>query len=174
MAEIVPLEMNHEHAARNTDHSGGDPVYEPSPDEKKALKLAQDLFERAKKYREQYDNRWLDFYRFFRGRQWKEQRPSYRHSEVVNLVFRTIQSAVPIQMDARPRFEFLPEEPTDMEFAEILNMLAEAEWAAKNWSAELLEVIYDSNIYGTGLSRVVVREILGATETVFELSLIHI
>lgn len=168
MAEIVALGMQDHHEARNTDHSGGDPVYEPSEAEKKTIKLAQDLFERAKKYREQYDNRWLDYYRFFRGRQWKENRPSFRHSEVINLVFRTIQSAVPIQMDARPKFEFLPEEPSDMEFSQILNQLAEADWTSKNWSNELLEVVYDSNIYGTGLSRMVAREILGALEIVYE------
>lgn len=126
--------------------------YDPTPEEKKAIKLVEKLFEKAKKHRAQYDEKWLDYYRMFRGRQWKEQRPSYRHTEVVNLVFRTLQSLIPIQVDARPRFEFLPQEPGDMEFSEILNQLAEADWTKNNWAEELLEVVYDSNIYGTGLS----------------------
>ncbi len=167
MAEIAPLGMMDEHESRNTDHSGA-PNYEPSPDETKAIKLAQRLFERAKKHRGQYDEKWLDFYRMFRGKQWKEQRPSFRHSEVINLVFRTIQSLVPIQVDARPKFEFLPEEPQDVELADILNQISEAEWQKKNWAEQLLEVIYDSNIYGTGLSKMVVKENLGKLDIVYE------
>jgi hypothetical protein len=154
MAEIAPIGMLDEHAPRNTDNSGP-AEYNPSPDETAAIKLAQSLFERAKTHRGQYDQKWLDYYKMFRGKQWKEQRPSYRHSEVINLVFRTIQSLVPIQVDARPRFEFLPQEPSDMEFASILNQLAEADWTKKNWSEQLLEVIYDSTIYGTGISKTV-------------------
>ena len=167
MAEIAPLGTLDEHAPRNSDYSGA-PEYQPSPDEEKAIKLGLRLFERAKTHRSLYDEKWLDYYKMFRGKQWKEQRPSYRHSEVINLVFRTIQSLVPIQVDARPRFEFLPEEPSDMEFAAILNQLAEADWSKKNWSEQLLEVIYDSNIYGTGMSKTVVREVKGKPEVIFE------
>lgn len=126
--------------------------YQPTDAEKKTIKLVEKLFEKNKKYRSLYDGKWLDNYHFFRGKQWKEQRPSYRHTEVVNLIFRTIQGMVPIQVDARPRFEFLPEEPSDQELAAILNEAAEADWQKKNWGAELLEVVYDSNIYGTGHS----------------------
>ncbi len=126
--------------------------YKPSAEDKKTIKMVEKLFEKYKKYRQLYDTKWLDYYHMFRGKQWKEQRPSYRHTEVVNLIFRTIQSMVPIQVDARPRFEFLPEEPGDMELAAILNEAAEADWQKKNWGAQLLEAVYDSNIYGTGHS----------------------
>jgi len=126
--------------------------YEPTPDERKTIKLVERLFERAKKHRRLYDQQWLEYYRFFRGKQWKEQRPSYRHSEVINFVFRSIQSLVPIQADARPRFEFLPEEPTDLELSNILNDTAEADWTKNNWAAEFYEVLLDSNLYGAGIS----------------------
>lgn len=129
-------------------------AYEPTPEEKKTLKLVQKLLDKAKRHRAMFDKDWLDNYRMFRGKQWKESRPSYRHSEVVNLVHRTIQSSVPIQVDARPRFEFLPQEPQDREIAEILSVVGEADWERSNWAEELLEVVYDSNIYGTGLSQV--------------------
>ncbi len=143
-----------EHAPRGaSDSPSGEGVYQPTDEEKKAIKLVEKLFTKAKKHRSQYDSRWIDFYHLFRGKQWKEVRPSYRHSEVINHIFKSIQSTVPIQVDARPRFEFLPEEPGDMELAEILNEAAEADWINKNWSEQLLEVIYDSNIYSTGLSK---------------------
>lgn len=150
MAEASPILSEHE-APQRESNTGAD-VYEPTPEERKAIRLVNKLLSKNKKHRSQYDKKWLDYYRMFRGKQWKEQRPSYRHTEVVNLVFRTIQSTVPIQVDARPRFEFMPQEPMDREVAEILNTVAEADWIKKNWGEQLLEVIYDSNIYGTGLS----------------------
>jgi hypothetical protein len=157
-----------EHESKQNEMTSGAATYEPTPEEKKTLKLVQSLFDQAKRHRSQYDDKWLDYYKMFRGKQWKEQRPSYRHSEVINLVFRTIQSLVPIQVDARPRFEFLPEEPSDMAFAKVLSQLAESDWMKKGWSEQLLEVIYDSNIYGTGLSTMVVKEELGQPTIVYE------
>jgi hypothetical protein len=125
--------------------------YQPTPEEESALKLANSLYEKNKKYRKQYDKDWLDNYKFFRGKQWKEQRPSYRHSEVVNMVFSAIQSTVPIQLDSRPRLEYLPQNPKNVEFAEIINQVAESDWIKHNWLMEVAEILYDSNFYGAGL-----------------------
>jgi hypothetical protein len=94
----------------------------------------------------------MDDYKFFRGRQWSETRPSYRHSEVINIVFQTIQAQVPILTDSRPKFEYVPEEPSDREFAEFMNEITTSDWQSGNWLYKLTEVLYDGHIYGTGLS----------------------
>jgi hypothetical protein len=138
-----------EHAAPEEMPEGDN--YTPDAEEKKDIKLVEKLFDQAKRFKSKYDERWNDFHNMFRGQQWKEQRPSYRHSEVINLIFREIQSAVPIQMDSRPKFEYLPQEPGDIELAEILNQVAESDWQKYNWQEQLTEVVYDSNIVGTGL-----------------------
>jgi len=170
MAEVAPLGMMDMHAPRpkQDEGTGSSAEYTPEPEERRTIKLVENLFEKAKKHRALYDEKWLDYYRMFRGKQWKEQRPSYRHSEVINLVFRTIQSTIPIQVDSRPRFEFLPQEPSDQPLADMLNMIAEADWIKYNWGEQLLEVVYDSNIYGTGLSKVVAREAAGELKIVYE------
>lgn len=153
MSDIAALGMIDEHQARTPDGgTASEAEYQPTAEERKAIKLAERLFEKAKRHRAQYDSKWLDYYRMFRGHQWKDQRPSYRHAEVVNLIFRTIQSLVPLQVDSRPKFEFLPQEPEDREIAEIINEVAEADWVRHNWNAELYEIILDSNLYGTGIS----------------------
>lgn len=141
---------------------GGDsnpPVgYEPSPEEKEAIKLVDKLYSKSKKHRSQYDEKWLDYYKMFRGRQWKEQRPAYRHSEVINLVFRAIQSSVPILTDAKPRIEYLPQEPSDREFADIMSKLIDAEWTKGNWQEELVEAIYDAHFYGAGFLKIGIND----------------
>lgn len=126
--------------------------YDPTPEERKLVKRIDGLFDRYRAHRNNYDGGWVDDYKFFRGRQWKEQRPSYRHSEVLNLVFQVIQSQVPILTDSRPKFDFMPQEPGDREFADILNEIAQADWETKNWLYRLTEAIYDAHIYGTGLA----------------------
>jgi len=163
------LSMLPEHAPAPEGNKESADTYKPSVEELKLLKLVKQIFQKNKRHRKQYDEKWLDWYHMFRGRQWKKKRPSYRHSEVVNFVFRTIQSLVPIQTDFRPKPAFLPQDPSDQPLSEILNQLFQAEWNAKNWDETLLEVIYDANIINAGLSTMEVEEdISGTPQTVYE------
>lgn len=142
-----------EHGAPDNFNSG-QPGYNPPEDEKKILQLVDSLYSRAKKYRKRYDQKWIDFYKMFRGRQWKEVRPSYRSSEVLNLIFETIQSMVPILTDAKPKLEYLPTVPTQFELADILTKVAANDWEHQNWLYTLVEILYDAHFYGTGFGYV--------------------
>lgn len=142
----------HEAPPQQTPTSGSSQEYSPSSAERKQLQEVEKLFKAAKNFKSQYDVKWLDWYKMFRGKQWKEQRPTYRHSEVINLIFQNIQSQVPIITDTRPKFEFLPQEPSDFELSQILNEVAQADWMRNNWQYILTEVIYEGHFYGTGLS----------------------
>lgn len=149
MSEITTPYLS-EHQSPDNFESNGKAGYNPSPEDKKTLQLVDALYSKSKKYRKRYDQKWIDFYKMFRGRQWKEVRPSYRNSEVLNLVFQTIQSMVPILTDSRPKLEFLPTVPAEFELADILTKVAENDWLHNNWLEVLTEIIYDAHFYGTG------------------------
>jgi hypothetical protein len=150
MAEQATFSILPEHqgVSQNTTNPVG---YTPTPEERKAIKLVNEIFEKNKRARKKHDENWPDYYKYFRGKQWKEARPSYRHSEVVNFVFQTIQSQVPLLADARQRIEFVAQEPSDTEFAKILDDVAESDWTYGNWTYKLAEMFYDGHILGTGL-----------------------
>jgi hypothetical protein len=149
-----PYQIRNEHAPRTTRQApeSDQATYQPTPEEEKAVETVMKLLDRAKKHRARYDEKWLDHYRMFRGRQWPDQRPSYRSSEVINLVFQAVQSQVPLLTDSRPRIAFLPKDPTDRELAEILNDLIESDWERGAWLMTLTEVLYDAEFYGIGYS----------------------
>ena len=101
------LLSEHEAGIRKEDPKTGETMM-LSEAQEKIVRMVEKTFKKHKKHREKYDKNWLENYKIFRGDQWKNKRPSYRHSEVINLVFQAIQSTVPMQTDARPKFEFLP------------------------------------------------------------------
>lgn len=125
-------------------------TYQPTDEETEAIELVEKLFQKAKKARKPYDEKWLDYYRMFRGKQWKESRPSYRHSEVINLIFRAIQAEIPILTDTRPKPDFIPQEPGDLPLAKILNDVLDSDWENGNWLMLFTEVLYDAHFYGAG------------------------
>lgn len=125
-------------------------IYDLSKEEEQVVKMVNEIYRKNKAHRAKYDKNWIEDYKMFRGEQWKNKRPAYRHSEVINLVFQTIQSTVPQMTDARPKFEFLPQEPQDQNISEILNHLSTSDWEKGGWSNPLLELIYDAAFYGIG------------------------
>ena len=149
MSEAIPIPHDSLGTSYKNDHEPNAAGYSPTDEEEKAIKLVEHLYQKAKQARKSYDDKWLDYYRMFRGRQWKESRPSYRHAEVVNMIFTAIQGSVPILTDARPKPEFIPMEPGDLELAQVLNDVLESDWNDGNWLYVLTEIIYDSHFYGT-------------------------
>ena len=109
-------------------------------------------FRQFKLHRDKYSKHWMDYYKLYRGVHWSKQRPSWKSSEVVNMIWQAVQSQAPLQTDARPKPVFIPQEPNDMEFAEILELVSDADWDKHNWMASVLEVILDGYVLGTGES----------------------
>lgn len=124
--------------------------HQPDPD-KKDVQMVMKLFKKYKKHRSRYDRNFMHYYKMFRGDQWSGiKMPRHRQKEIVNMIWTAIQSSLPLQTDARPRIVYIPEEPNDTEFAQVLNMVLEADWERNNWLVPVTEMILDGYIYGLG------------------------
>ncbi len=130
----------------------GDAVYNPTPEEKEAIDYANKVYKRAKQGNRAEHEKMPEQNDMYAGRQWRQPRPSYRHSDTVNLIFQTIQSQVPILLDSRPKISYTPQEPSDRQFADLMNQLIDADWKRNNWSGILTELEYDAHRNGTGIS----------------------
>ncbi len=147
------MEYQSEHAPRgDNDSKASDVEYSPTEDELKLVKKIKAKYQRAKAGRAGYDVKWLDRYKMFRGQQWDSLRPRYRHAEVFNMIFQIIQSQVPILTDSKPKFEYQPQEPTDREFAELMNDVSSNDWEKGHFLFKLTEMVYISKFYGTAIS----------------------
>jgi hypothetical protein len=133
-----------------TNANGSNP--EISQEEQAEVKKVMGKFYQWKRVRDQASKNWIAYYKLFRGQQWNSKRPSWKTSEIINLIWQTIQSQLPLQTDARPKFTFLAQEPQDVPFAEILEKICDAEWDKYNWMMTVQEVILDGYITGSGIS----------------------
>jgi hypothetical protein len=142
--------------------NGGDMYADSAPDarpganatdqtdeEKQFVDSLMRKFYAYKRYRKRYDHKWLDYYKIVRGAQWDARRPKWKNSEVINFVWQTIQSQIPLQTDVRPRFSFIAKEPNDRAFADILDSLAESDFDSFHWARVVFELIFDGWMYGT-------------------------
>lgn len=139
-----------------TDISLGEDGIDPSISEEDAqdVKMVLDLFKKYKNHRSRYDKNWMHYYKMWRGDQWHNIRmPQFRQQEVINMIWQTIQSNMPLQTDVRPKISFIPEEPSDLPLSEVLNKVSESDWERKNWLNVLSEVILDGYLYGTGFGK---------------------
>lgn len=134
--------------------SGPPTGYNPSEADQATIRLAERLFSEAKRAKESVDTKWVDNYKFFRGKQWPEKRPTYRHSEVINFIFSEVQTCLVLLTDSRPNIDYLPEDPSDREFAEILSQIVRSKWDRGAWSFILAEAITDACIYGSAIAGV--------------------
>ena len=125
---------------------------EQSEEARKTVRLVEKLFSRYKAHRMNYDSDWVDNYKFYRGEQWAEKRPTYRNNDVLNFTHAAVQTIVPIITDARPNIETIPENPSDFEFSEIMTQLMRAKWDRESYSQIVAEGVVDAMIYGTAIS----------------------
>jgi len=117
-------------------------------EEKDTVKMVNELFERAKKFRRRYDTQWHYNYEFVvGGKQWPIERPRWRFNEVVNITWATIMTEIAIQTDSRPKVEFVSQELDDEAFVEALREVNNRNWDKYCWSSVVQDMLFDAKLY---------------------------
>lgn len=122
-----------------------------SEGEQSIVKRVQEMLQRAKRFRRRYDKDWHENYEFVMGgRQWPVERARWRFNEAVNLAWSAIMTEIGIQTDAKPKFEFLSQEPSDEPFMEVLRSINDRNWEKYNWNNVVQGAMFDSKLYHVG------------------------
>ena len=121
--------------------------------QRRVVRMCENWLTEAKRHRGLFDTNWVSNVKYAEGKQWKEKRPSYRHSEVLNFTHAAIQTIIPILTDNRPNIETLPQEPTDFEFSEVMTQILRSKWDHRLFSQVVAEGIVDLATYGTVVSK---------------------
>ena len=126
--------------------------HETSQEDQEDVKALMKKLKAWKQVRDLYSKPWMSYYYLYRGRQWGTKRAKWKNSEIVNIIWQTIQASYPMQTDVRPKFTFLPMEPTDIPFAALIEKISDSDWDKWGWMQAVLEVILDGYVLGTGVS----------------------
>lgn len=127
-------------------------------EESNTVRMVEKLLAKAKRARAAYDSKWTEDWNFYLGKHWLERRPSYRHSEVLHYLYAEVQNLLVLLTDNRPNIEFLPEDPTDLEFSEMVSNVLRAKWDRESWAYTVAEAIVDASAIGTAFGCVAYKE----------------
>jgi hypothetical protein len=110
-------------------------------------KLAMRLYSDGKKARKFWDGDWDRQLKWYQGEQWDWRRPSYKASPSLNILRSNIQTMLPILTDTSPSFDFIPQEVTDNDFADLSNKLLENWWSRSNMQVKLTYCLLDMLVF---------------------------
>jgi hypothetical protein len=129
-------------------------TYELTDEEQKIQQMVLDKYKEAKKHRRTYDKDWERWYRLYSGQQWDGPRPDWKSTPVVNFIFSTIETIVPIMTDSNPQVVVAPSLPSCAQTAEVFNDLVKRVWVNNDMDLKLPAIVRNSLKYGTGFAKV--------------------
>lgn len=123
------------------------PDPEETSEEKAILKKIKRTYQISKRARQIYDKDWTYNYEFvFGGRQYPAFRPDWRFNDSINMTWQGIMQEVGIQTDSRMKTEFNAEEPSDVEFSEILKQINDRNWEKYHWFEQVAAKVLEAKI----------------------------
>ena len=129
-------------------------VTKPKDSDQDTFKMCMRLYAKAKAVRSLVDGDWDECMDFYKGKQWKGKRPSYRASPTVNIIRPTVQTILPIITDREPSIDVSPLDPSDYAFSETINELVGVWWNRGNMNMVLSDIVFDTLIYPYGVAKI--------------------
>lgn len=139
----------------------------PTEDDARLVGEVRQLFQRARAHRRPLVQRWNKNYRMLRNKYWTESRPNWMPSPQIPEIFPIVASMVGWMTDQRFRHEVTP---AAMPFSPFSNFMAglgmdletvmDSTWHVNKEENEITKMLWDANIYGTGIVKTVWDETL--------------
>ena len=129
-------------------------TYELSDEEMEIQKMVFEKYQQAKKFRKSYDKDWERWYKLYAGQHWDVSRPDWKSTPVVNFIFSTIETIVPIMTDSSPQLMVAPAHPDSSETAEVFGECVKKVWVKNSMDLKLPTIVRNSLKYGTGFAKV--------------------
>lgn len=122
----------------------------------------RDLFYRARTARRPLIDRWVDSYEILHNRMWAPGRATWMPSPRVAQIWPAVASIVAWECDTKPSFDVTPyADPNSTYFeqtvrlAQDLRTTLRASWQINDTDAEVQKVLWDANVYGTGILKTI-------------------
>lgn len=139
----------------------------PTEDDARLVGEVRQLFQRARAHRRPLVQRWNKNYRMLRNKYWTESRPNWMPSPQTPEIFPIVASMVGWMTDQRFRHEITPAAMPFSPFSNFMSGLGmdletvmDSTWHVNKEENEITKMLWDANIYGTGILKTVWDETL--------------
>lgn len=139
----------------------------PTEDDARLVNEVRQLFFRARSHRRPLVQRWNKNYRMLRNKYWTDSRPNWMPSPQIPEIFPIVASMVGWMTDQRFRHEVTPAAMPFSPFSNYMKGLGmdletvmDSTWHVNKEENEITKMLWDANIYGTGILKTVWDETL--------------
>lgn len=122
--------------------------------EQKLAAQVLSAYKEAKRFRQTYDKNWERWYRLYSGNHWDGPRPEWRSTPVVNFIFSTIETILPIMTDNSPQINVVPKNQSSLPTSSLMGVIMEKLWVDNDMDIKLPETVKNALKYGTGIQKV--------------------
>jgi hypothetical protein len=134
--------------------NGAVPVVQQSPADEELARKVFYKYKEAKNFKRNYDKDWDKWYKLYSGAHWEANRPSWKSDPVVNFIFATIETIIPIMTDSSPTITVVPTMPDDATNAEVFSQIVKRSWVSNEMQLKLPTILKNVLKYGTGFAKV--------------------
>jgi len=111
-------------------------------------------YAKAKDAKTPFKEEWKEYYKLYRGEQYKKGGNRWQSKAMTNYVFQVVESFVPLMSDRQPAIQILPMMPDDAAIAQEVQDVVRHRWNRDSMRQKIQKILRDMIILGTGLAHI--------------------
>ena len=150
-----------------------DPSLKQTPEQEDMARFVFSSYKEAKKFKSSFDKEWPTWEKIYAGQHWNGPRADWKSTPVVNYCFSVVETIVPIMTDSNPTVLTAPEDPSDMQTAEIIGQCVKRILRNTQYQQKVTRTTRTALKLGTALQKVWWNQSLHNGKGDVEVSAIH-